>query len=181
MNIAIFASGKGSNAENIIKYFKHTEHRIIIFTNNETAGIIEIAWSLNVNCIIFNKYEKLSKIISSNSIDFIVLAGYTKLIPVDVISEFEKKIINIHPSLLPKYGGKGMWGMNVHNSVIKNKEKESGITIHYVSENYDEGQIIQQHKCEVLLCDTAESLAKKISLLVREYFPKCIEMLVSVF
>lgn len=179
MNIAIFASGKGSNAENIIKHFRYKSHKIIVFTNNDNAGVIEIAWNYNVNCIIFNKYENLNSILQSNQIDFIVLAGYVKLIPSDVVSNYQGRIINIHPSLLPKYGGKGMWGMNVHNSVIDNKEKESGITIHYVSENYDEGQIIEQHKCEILLCDTPESLAKKISLLEREYFPKCIERLLT--
>jgi phosphoribosylglycinamide formyltransferase-1 len=181
MTIGIFASGKGSNAENIIRYFHNTNHKIIIFTNNEDAGVIEIAWTFNVNCIIFNKYEKLINILDFNQIDFIVLAGYTKIIPPDIIEKYENRIINIHPSLLPKYGGKGMWGMNVHKSVIENKEKESGITIHYVSENYDEGRIIEQHKLEVLLCDTPETLAKKISQLEREHFPKCIKRLISFF
>lgn len=181
MNIGIFASGKGSNAENIIKHLQNSSHKIIVFTNNEDAGVIEVAWNYNVNCIIFNRYEKLINILEFNQIDFIVLAGYTKLIGPDIIEKYQKKIINIHPSLLPKYGGKGMWGMNVHKEVIKNKEKESGITIHYVSENYDEGQIIEQHKCEVLLCDTPETLAKKISLLEREYFPKCVKRLISFF
>jgi phosphoribosylglycinamide formyltransferase-1 len=181
MTIGIFASGKGSNAENIIKHFQNTTHKIMIFTNNEDAGVIEIVWTYNVNCIIFSKYDKLINILQFNEIEFIVLAGYTKLISQEIVEKYRTKIINIHPSLLPKYGGKGMWGMNVHKSVIENKEKESGITIHYVSENYDEGRIIEQHKCEVLLCDTPEILAKKISILEREHFPKCIERLISFF
>lgn len=179
MTIGIFASGKGSNAQNIISHFKDSNHKFIVITNNPDAGVIDIAWKLNVGCIIFSQRDNLLQVLKSNDIEFIVLAGYLKLIPSDVISNYQGRIINIHPSLLPKYGGKGMWGMNVHNKIIEDKQTESGITIHHVSEKYDEGQIIQQHKCEVLLCDTPESLAKKISLLEREYFPKCIESLLT--
>jgi phosphoribosylglycinamide formyltransferase-1 len=178
MNIAIFASGKGSNAKNIIEYFQGKDLKFFIFTNNEESGVIDIAWQLDVNCIIFNKYENLLKILQSNSIEFIALAGYLKLIPLEVISFYKNKIVNIHPSLLPKYGGKGMWGMNVHKSVIQNKEKESGITIHYVSERYDEGEIIEQWKCEITDEDTPQMLYDKIHRLELDYYPKCIENLI---
>ena len=179
MRIAILASGKGTNAENIIRYFKNKNHDFLILTNNPKSGVIDKAKLLKVKVLTVTKLENLNLILKYNSIDFVILAGFLKLIPTDVINAFQKRIINIHPSLLPKYGGKGMWGMNVHKEVIRNKELESGITIHYVSEKYDEGQIIEQHKCEVLLCDTPEILAKKISLLEREYFPKCIEKLIT--
>jgi phosphoribosylglycinamide formyltransferase-1 len=178
MNIAIFASGKGSNAKNIIEYFQGKDLKFFIFTNNEESGVIDIAWQLDVNCIIFNKYENLLKILQSNSIEFIALAGYLKLIPLEVISFYKNKIVNIHPSLLPKYGGKGMWGMNVHKSVIQNKEKESGITIHYVSERYDEGEIIEQRKCEITDDDTPQMLYDKIHRLELNHYPKCIENLI---
>lgn len=178
MKIAILASGEGTNAENIINYFQHnSDYQFLIITNNSDAGVIKKSLNLNINYLILGKNDSLINILKENQIDFIVLAGYLKLIPIEVINYYTNKIINIHPSLLPKYGGKGMFGMNVHKKVINNKEVESGITIHYVSENYDEGQIIEQHKCEVLLYDTPEILAKKISLLERDYFPKCIEKL----
>ena len=176
MRIAILASGEGTNAENIIKYF-NKKHDFLIITNNKKSGVLNKAKDLNVDTIIIDDINGLLLILKYNSIDFIILAGFLKLIPSNVIDVYKNKIINIHPSLLPKYGGEGMWGMNVHKEVIRNKEIESGITIHYVTKNYDEGQIIEQHKCEVLLCDTPEILAKKISLLEREYFPKCIEKL----
>ena len=178
MKIAILASGVGTNAENIINYFHHnSNYQFLIITNNSDAGVIKKSLNLNINYLIIGKNDSLINILKENQIDFIVLAGYLKLIPIEVINYYTNKIVNIHPSLLPKYGGKGMFGMNVHKKVINNKEVESGITIHYVSENYDEGQIIEQHKCEVILCDTPEILAKKISLLERDYFPKCIEKL----
>ncbi len=180
MNIAIFSSGKGSNAENIIKYFQGKNHKFIVFTDNEDSGVIDIAWSLNVSCIIFNKYDNILNALLSNSIDFIILSGYLKLIPADIISNYENKIINIHPSLLPKYGGKGMWGMNVHKSVIQNYETESGITIHYVSEKYDEGKIIEQWKCNIDENDTPEILFNKIRKLELEFYPKCIDRLLSI-
>jgi phosphoribosylglycinamide formyltransferase-1 len=179
MRIAILASGEGTNAENIIRYFKNKNHDFLILTNNPKSGVIDKSKILKVKVLTINKLDNLNLILKYNSIDFVILAGFLKLIPTDVINTFQKRIINIHPSLLPKYGGKGMWGMNVHKEVIRNKELESGITIHYVSEKYDEGQIIEQHKCEVLLCDTPEILAKKISLLEREHFPKCIEKLIT--
>lgn len=177
MNIAILASGEGSNAENIIRFFDDDIHNFIIVTNNPKAKVLNRSRILNVKSFIIK--DNLKEILQINEIEFVILAGYTKLVPKEIIELYPNKIINIHPSLLPKYGGKGMWGINVHNKVIESKETESGITIHYVTENYDEGQVIQQHKCEVLLCDTPETLAKKISLLEREYFPICIKSLIA--
>lgn len=174
MNIAILASGEGTNAENIIRFFEK-RHNFIIISNKSNAKVLNRARILNVESFIIN--NNLSEILKMNCIDFIILAGYTKLIPKEIIDEYKNKIVNIHPSLLPKYGGKGMYGMNVHKAVVKNMESLSGITIHYVDERYDEGQIIEQHSCEVLFCDTPETLSKKISQLEKEYFPKCLQKL----
>ena len=174
MNIAILASGEGTNAQNIIEHLRSKNYNFIIYTNNPSANVIKRAKNCGVNYFIIDNKDLLSSL-RLQKIDFIVLAGYLRLIPSNVIDVYKKRIINIHPSLLPKYGGKGMWGTNVHKLVIENKEAESGITIHYVSERYDEGEIIEQHRCEVLFCDTVEILQKKISLLEREYYPKCVE------
>ena len=179
MTIGIFASGRGSNAKNIIEHFKSSSYKFIVFTNNSDATVIDVASELSVSCVVFRPNENLNEIMKLFSVDFIVLAGYIKLIPKELIFEYTGKIINIHPSLLPKFGGKGMWGMNVHKAVIQSGEIESGITIHYVSEKYDDGEIIEQHRCSVLLCDTPETLSKKISELEKFYFPKCIERLLA--
>ncbi len=179
MRIAILASGEGTNAENIIKHFENKNHQFLVITNNKKAGVLNRVKYLKTKSLVVDNINNLLLTLKYNSIDFVILAGFTKLIPIDVITYFSNKIVNIHPSLLPKYGGKGMWGMNVHKEVIKNKELESGITIHYVSEKYDEGEIIEQHKCEVLLCDTPETLSKKISTLEKEYFPKCIQKILT--
>lgn len=186
IKIAIFASGNGSNAENIIKYFKdHDKISVeLVLTNNPNAYVIERAKNNNVKCIIFNKYDlyysdNVLNILKENNIDFIVLAGFLWLIPESIIKNYPQKIINIHPALLPKYGGKGMYGMNVHKAVIENKEKESGITIHYVNEKYDEGDIIFQKKVEVSSSDTPETLANKIHELEYQYYPVIIENLIN--
>jgi len=186
IKIAIFASGNGSNAENIIKYFKNHEKISVelVLTNNPNAYVIERAKNNNVKCLIFNKYDlytsdNVLNILKENNIDFIVLAGFLWLIPESIIKNYPKKIINIHPALLPKYGGKGMYGMNVHKAVIENKEKESGITIHYVNEKYDEGDIIFQEKIEVLPSDTPESLANKVHELEYKYYPVIIENVIN--
>lgn len=184
--IIIFASGSGTNAENIIKYFKANSLAEVncIYCNNPKAGIIERAKNLNVKVRLFNR-EEFSK---SNIIldelkavnpDLIVLAGFLWLIPASFAHNFENKLINLHPALLPNYGGKGMYGHFVHEAVIANKEKESGITIHFVNEHYDEGAIIAQFKTEITENDSAESLAKKIHLLEYEHFPKVIEQLIT--
>ena len=181
-NIAIFASGTGTNTINIIQYFLHSEQIRVgaIFCNSNTAKVIERASEYNINCHIFSKEELNDKegvyrILKEENIDFIVLAGFLQLIPEHIINHYNNKIINIHPALMPKFSGKGMYGMNVHKAVIEAKEKETGITIHLVNEQYDEGAIIFQAKCQVTESDTPESVAEKVHALEYEFFPKVIE------
>ncbi len=184
--IAIFASGSGSNAENIATYFsvnKNVEVALIL-TNNPTAFVIERAKKLGIKSLIFNKHDFLKTdeilhFLLKNNINLIVLAGFLLKIPENLIKAFPNKIINIHPALLPKYGGKGMYGDKVHQSVIEAKEKESGITIHYVNENYDDGKIIFQAKCSINPNDTAKDLANKIHALEYANFPKELEKLIT--
>jgi len=185
-NIAIFASGEGTNAENLFNYFNN-DRRVkfkLVVTNSDTAGVIERAekYKKNVQIIsktALNEYtEKIIEFLKTENIDLIVLAGFLLKIPEAFIKAFPNQIINIHPSLLPKYGGKGMHGMNVHKAVIENKEIESGITIHYVNEEYDKGEIILQSKCEVEQNETPETLSAKIRKLEFEYFPKAIEKII---
>jgi phosphoribosylglycinamide formyltransferase 1 len=180
--IAIFASGSGTNAENIIKYFQnHSTIKVeLVFTNKLDAFVIERAKNLDVDCQIFSRndfYEtdKVLKILDARNIDFIILAGFLWLIPSNLINVFQKRIINIHPALLPNYGGKGMYGMKVHEAVIQNKENESGISIHFVNDKYDEGELIFQAKCDIKADDTPESLANKVHMLEYKYFPEIIE------
>jgi len=185
VSILIFASGNGSNAENIIKYFQEKYFNInwIIITNNANAGVIQKSIKMDIPFLVFgNKdfYENklLDKIEEINPI-LIILAGFLLKIPENLIRKFPKKIINIHPSLLPKYGGKGMYGMNVHKEVIKNKEDQSGISIHYVNNQYDDGKIIFQKSTKIIYPSTAEKLAKKIHELEMKYFPEVIEKLID--
>ena len=185
-NIAIFASGSGSNAENIFNYFRDSENvRInLILTNNKNAFVIERSKKLNIPYIVFNrdmfyKSDEIINILKENNTDFIVLAGFLWLIPEQLINAYRNKIVNIHPAILPKYGGKGMYGERVHEAVVANKEKESGITIHYVNENYDEGDIIFQEKCDVKENDTANDVANKIHKMEYKYFPKVIANLIN--
>lgn len=180
--IAIFASGSGTNAENIIKHFcnHNTISTTIVFCNKPGAGVIERAKKLNIPVKLFSREDFYSsdKIIvelENLNIDYIILAGFLWLLPEMVIKKFPNRIINIHPALLPKYGGKGMYGMNVHKAVIKNGERESGITIHQVNENYDEGETIFQATCEITPDDTPDSLAEKIHDLEYRHFPTIIE------
>ncbi len=178
--LVVFASGSGSNAENIINYFNIGEIASVVkvFTNNPNAKVIERAKKHNVPCEIFSKSEMsgdqfLGKI---NEIkpDLIVLAGFLLKLPENIIEAYRDKIINIHPALLPKYGGKGMYGLNVHKAIVENKESETGITIHYVDENYDEGSIIFQEKISLEGNETPEEIAEKIHKLEHEHFPKVI-------
>ncbi len=181
INISIFASGSGSNAENIIHYFKNKPEVTItlVLCNNNKAGVLERSSKLGVTSFIFSRemlkdgtvLQKLKDVDTG----FIVLAGFLWLMPSAIVKEFPGRIINIHPALLPKYGGKGMYGMNVHKAVVANKEKESGITIHYVNEEYDKGSIIFQAKCVLSEKDSAEDVAQKVHALEYEYFPKVIE------
>jgi phosphoribosylglycinamide formyltransferase 1 len=179
--LAIFASGNGSNAEAIIQYF-HNKPLIevkAIFSNNSGAYVLDRARKHNIPEIVFNHKDfnspEFNNRLLREDYDLLVLAGFMWLVPPTIVSSFSNKIINIHPALLPKYGGKGMYGDFVHKAVIANKEKESGITIHYVNEQYDKGDIIFQEKCPVLSSDTAASLAKKIHLLEYRYYPQVIE------
>lgn len=184
--IAIFASGSGTNAENIINYFKENEKNEIsfIFSNNKNAFVIQRAINHNIKHHIFSRTDfynsnTIIEILKNNTIDFIVLAGFLWLLPKVLVEAYPNKIINIHPALLPEYGGKGMYGMNVHKAVVKNKEYETGITIHYVNKEYDKGDIIFQAKCPVLPTDTPEDIAKKVHELEYKHFPSIIEKLLS--
>lgn len=182
--IAIFASGSGSNAENIANYFKgNNELEIsLILSNKKDAYVLERAKNLKIPSIIFNKQQfsqsdEIVKILKEKEIDLIVLAGFLWLIPSNLIEAFPNKIVNIHPALLPNYGGKGMYGMKVHEAIVANKENKTGITIHFVNEKYDEGKTIFQTTCEVLENDTAEDVAKKIHQLEYKHFPEVIDEL----
>lgn len=181
-NIVIFASGNGTNAENIIRYFKEKKIALIkgVITNNAKAGVIERAKKLDVPVTVIGKEAlqdsgKLLADLKCWGTDLIVLAGFLKKIPDEVVAAFPNRIVNIHPALLPKYGGKGMYGMHVHEAVIENKESKSGITIHYVNEKYDDGAIIFQAETPVFENDTSESLAERIHKLEYVYFPQIIE------
>ncbi|WP_304235441.1 phosphoribosylglycinamide formyltransferase [Jiulongibacter sediminis] len=180
--IAIFASGSGSNAETITRYFEKNDNVIVslFLTNNAEAGVIKRGKRLGVPTVVFSKKnfserDDVVKILENLHIDFVVLAGFLWLIPESLIKAYPNKIINIHPALLPKYGGKGMWGHFVHEAVVENKEKESGITIHFVNEHYDEGEVIFQASCEVTSSDTPEDVARKVQVLEHEHFPRIVE------
>jgi phosphoribosylglycinamide formyltransferase-1 len=179
--IAIFCSGSGSNAQKIIEYLKgHPSLEIaVLMANKPDAYALERAKNLSVPTWVFNREQyqsgKVLEELKQRSIDWIVLAGFLWLIPEDLVMAYPNKIINIHPALLPKFGGKGMYGMNVHKAVVANQEKESGITIHYVNKNYDEGNIIFQASCAVIASDTPEDVSKKVQVLEHEHFPKIIE------
>ncbi|WP_408029142.1 phosphoribosylglycinamide formyltransferase [Tenacibaculum xiamenense] len=179
--IVIFASGSGSNAENIINYFKNSNDISVthVLSNNKNAKVFDRCERLNIEASLFDKesFTKEETVLNFLLVeaDFIILAGFLWRIPAAIVDAFPNKIINIHPALLPKYGGKGMYGMNVHKAVKENNEKETGITIHYVNENYDEGAIIFQAKTEITPEDTPESIASKVHTLEYEHFPKVIE------
>lgn len=184
--IVIFASGSGSNAERIYEYFaqNNSVEVSLILSNNLQAGVLQRAKRLEIPYIVFDKktlYKThfIKNLLQNINPDLIVLAGFLWKFPENIISKFPNKIINIHPALLPKYGGKGMYGMNVHTAVVQNREKQSGITIHYVNENYDEGEIICQASVDISNEDTPDTVAQKIHLLEYEYFPKTIETLLN--
>ncbi|MDR1652598.1 MAG: phosphoribosylglycinamide formyltransferase [Prevotellaceae bacterium] len=180
--IAIFASGSGSNAENIITYFadnKGFEFPVIV-CNNENAFVHTRARRLGVRSVTFKFQQNADwdmplKLLLSEHIDYVILAGFLLKIPKIILNHFPDRIINIHPALLPKFGGKGMYGDRVHRAVCAAGEAESGITIHYVTDNYDEGDIVFQAKCAVLPTDTPEDIAQKVHALEYEWFPKIIE------
>ena len=179
--IVVFASGSGTNAENIIKFFNHTKTAkvTLVLCNNEHAKVFERCKNLNINSLHFNRndFSTTDTILNllKKEADYIILAGFLWKVPEKIINAFPNKIINIHPALLPKYGGKGMYGMNVHKAVKENKETETGITIHYVNANYDEGAIIFQAKTVLEAEDSPEKIAEKIHILEQRYFPRVIE------
>ncbi len=182
--IAVFASGSGSNAENIIRYFSDSGkfEFPLILSNKVDAFVHERAKKLGIPSFTFTREQfiagdEILQFLRANNIDYIILAGFLLKVPEVLIKAFPDKIINIHPALLPKYGGKGMYGDNVHKAVKEAGETESGITIHYVNEHYDEGNIILQEKCGLTASDTPETIAQKVHKLEYEYFPKAIEMI----
>lgn len=185
-NVAIFASGEGTNAQTIIDYFKSSKNIKIalVVSNKSTANVLNRAKNNNIPTLLIDKHSfcetnEIVDVLKNVKIDLIVLAGFLWMIPVNLVKAYPNKIVNIHPALLPKFGGKGMYGMNVHKAVIEAKEKESGISIHFVNEHYDEGKIIAQYKCEVLENDTADTLAEKIHQLEYNHFAKAIETLLT--
>jgi phosphoribosylglycinamide formyltransferase-1 len=185
-SIAIFASGSGTNTENIIKYFstKNNVKVSIVLSNRSDAVVLERAARLGVPSIFFDREEfyntdKVLRYLVLSKADFIVLAGFLWLVPDNILRKYENRIINIHPALLPSYGGKGMYGDKVHKAVLQNGDKESGITIHYVNEAYDEGDIIFQAKCTVEPGDTPESLAQRVHALEYQHYPRVIEELIE--
>ena len=183
--ILLFASGTGSNVENIIQHFKNHHDIIVVgvYTNNPNAKVLDKAKNHNVPTLIFNReqltdgfvFDKIAEL----KPDLIVLAGFLWKMPEEIVKAYPNKIINIHPALLPKYGGKGMYGIKVHQTVLANKEKETGITIHYVNEHYDEGEFIFQQKVAIEDCKTPEEVANKIHELEHKHFPKIIEKLLT--
>ena len=181
--IALFASGSGTNVQNIIEYFIDNKNVEIdsVWCNNPKAHVLERVSKFNIDTFVFNrpKFYQSDEVLNNlknRGIDLIVLAGFLWLIPDNLVKAFT--IINIHPALLPQYGGKGMYGMYVHKAVVENKDAESGITIHYVNEKYDEGKIIFQARCRLEATDTPELVAQKVHELEYRYFPKIIEQVV---
>ena len=179
--IAIFASGGGSNAIKLLDYFEDSKNAevVVLLTNNERAGVLDKTADRVDQMIINNEGandgEFLVESMKELGVDFIVLAGYLRKIPNELIQAYPERIINIHPALLPKYGGKGMYGMNVHHAVFANKEKESGMTVHLVNEVYDDGKILAQYKVEIAPEDNAETIQKKVLALEHQYFSEVVE------
>jgi phosphoribosylglycinamide formyltransferase 1 len=184
--IAVFASGSGSNAQKIFEHFKDSKIAEVacLLTNKSDAYVIERARLFNIPVLVFSRkdcYEsnKIVEYLKDREVDLIVLAGFLWLVPQNIIDEYPNRIVNIHPALLPKYGGKGMYGSFVHRAVIENKEKESGITIHFANLHFDEGEIILQRTCEVNEKDTVETLVEKVQKLEHEFYPKVIENIIK--
>jgi phosphoribosylglycinamide formyltransferase-1 len=184
--VVIFASGSGTNAENLITFFQNIDNVSVIqvLTNNPHAKVLDRAKKLKVSALSFNRIaftetDDVLNLLKANNPDLIVLAGFLWKFPEAILNTFPNKVINVHPALLPKYGGKGMYGMHVHEAVVKNKETVTGITIHYVNEHYDEGTIIFQATCEVAPTDSAQDVAAKIHELEMEYFPRVVDKLLK--
>ncbi len=183
--IAILASGSGTNAQRLMEHFatSATARVVLVGSDQAKAGVLQRAWDMGVPSYVFNGAQlrdgTLLRELQGQRIDLLVLAGFMRLIPAELVQAFPKRILNIHPALLPKYGGKGMYGMHVHNAVIAAGERESGITIHYVNERYDEGEHLLQAKCPVLPSDTPESLAERIHGLEHAHYPGVVERVVG--
>ncbi len=185
-HIAIFASGTGSNAKKIVEHFKHNRNITVnlIVSNKADAPVLAMAREHGIPTLViewqeFYETEDILKIFNKFSIGFVVLAGFLWLVPTYLVRAFEKRMVNIHPALLPKYGGKGMYGMRVHEAVKKAGDTETGITIHYVNEQYDDGDIVFQAKCPVRPEDSPEDIAQNIHRLEHRHFPEVIEKLLS--
>ena len=185
-NIAIFASGTGSNAKKILEHFKnHSKIRVaLIVSNNSNAGVLNFAKAYNISSLVikkpsFYKKNEILDIFYKYSIDFIVLAGFLLLIPDYLVRSYPHHILNIHPALLPKFGGKGMYGIHVHRAIKAANETKTGITIHWVNENYDEGAIIFQASCPVFTDDSAEDIAKRVLQLEHKHYANIIEQVIT--
>ena len=180
--IAIFGSGSGSNAENICSFFaNYPDIKVVLIgTNNKHAFIVSRAKKLEIPVVVFSKselnnFDVLYKELIEKEVEYIILAGFLLKVPLSMVESFVNKIINIHPSLLPKYSGRGMYGNNVHEAVLKNKDIISGITIHLVNEKYDDGEVLFQKSCNIFLGETVTSLSKKITKLEHLFFPEIIK------
>lgn len=183
--LALFASGNGTNVQQISEYFANSNEIKVdcVVVNKKNIYVVERAKNLGIDCFYFNREDfynsdKVLNLMTERAIDYIILAGFLWLVPENLLKHYDHKIINIHPALLPNYGGKGMYGHHVHKAVISAKEKQSGITIHYVNEKYDSGDIIFQTKCNIEPTDTPEDLARNIHILEKTHFPKVIEQVV---
>jgi phosphoribosylglycinamide formyltransferase 1 len=181
IRITILASGSGTNAQKLVEHFRQSDvaEVVLIGCDNPTAGVVQRAWDLNVPSFLFTGKQlhdgSLLHELQGLRVDLVVLAGFLRLIPVEMVRAYPKRIINIHPALLPKFGGKGMYGHHVHEAVIAANETESGITIHYVNERYDEGEHIAQFNCPVLPSDTPDTLAARIHALEHANYPAVVE------
>lgn len=183
--IAVFASGNGTNTESIVNYFEDSDLAKVaeVFCNRKKAGVVDRARNLGVPCVVFSKEElengSVLKKLKEARIDLIVLAGFLAKIPGDILDAYPDRVINLHPALLPDYGGEGMYGIHVHRAVVENEDEETGITIHYVNEDYDEGEIIFQETVEVDYEDTAEDVQYKVQQLEHKHYPEVIEYLIK--
>jgi phosphoribosylglycinamide formyltransferase 1 len=182
--IALFASGTGSNVFNVIQHFNNhpTIEVVVVLSNKSTAGALNHGKNAHIDTFVFTKEQfigdEVLNYLKSKKIDFVVLAGFLWKIPFNLLDAYAGKMINIHPSLLPKFGGKGMYGKYVHEAVVANKENKTGITIHQVNEQYDEGNIVAQFEVSVDILDTPETVASKISALEKAHFPQVIEQFI---
>ncbi|QMU63144.1 MAG: phosphoribosylglycinamide formyltransferase [Flavobacteriaceae bacterium] len=183
-HLIIFASGSGSNAENIINYFKNSKKGqvVCVLSNNRKAGVFARCKRLGVPCYYYPKEDFITgKMLTylKTTADYIILAGFLLKIPPVIVAAFPNRILNIHPAMLPKYGGKGMYGMHVHKAVKENNEQKTGITIHFVNEHYDEGNIIFQSSIQIAPTDSPEDIAQKVRALEHEHFPGVIEEIIA--